>query len=81
MKPNPTMGESGSYKALGVIRMAKAVKGSLVNVPSTKWGPCGWLSQSRTLAKEAVFRVSSSTGTVKPKAPKKEHESLVWLLS
>ena len=28
MRPNPTMGESGSYRALGVIRMAKAVKGS-----------------------------------------------------
>ena len=57
--------------------MAKAVKESGVDIPSTKWGPFGWVSQLRTLAIEAVLRVSSSTGTVKPKAPKKEPESLV----
>ena len=55
--------------------MAKAVKESGVDVPSTKWGPFGWVSQLRMLAIEAVLRVSSSTGTVKPKAPKKEPES------
>ena len=41
MGPNPTMGESGSYRASGVIRMAKAVKGFSVDGPSTKSGPCG----------------------------------------
>ena len=57
--------------------MARAVKESGVDVPSTKWGPFGWVSQLRMLAIEAVLRVSSSTGTVKPKAPKKEPESSV----
>ena len=41
MRPNPTTGESGSYRALGVIRMAKAVDEFSVDEPSTKWGPCG----------------------------------------
>ena len=57
--------------------MARAVNESGVDIPSTKWGPFGWVSQLRTLALEAVLRVSSSTGTVKPKAPKKEPESSV----
>ena len=57
--------------------MARAVKESGVNVSSTKWGPFGWVSQLRMLASEAVLRVSSSTGMVKPKAPKKEPESSV----
>ena len=57
--------------------MARAVNESGVNVPSTKWGPFGWVSQLRTLALKAVLRVSSSTGTVKPKAPKKEPKSSV----
>ena len=57
--------------------MARAVNESGVDVPSTKWGPFGWVSQSRMLALEAVLRVSSSTGTVKPKALKKEPESSV----
>ena len=56
--------------------MARAVNESWANVPSTKWGPFGWVSQSRTLVLEAILRVSSSTGTVKPKAPKKEPESV-----
>ena len=57
--------------------MARAVKESRVDVPYTKWGPFGWFSQLRTLAIEAILRVSSSTGMVKPKAPKKEPESYV----
>ena len=31
MRPNPTLGESGSYRALGFIRMAKAVEGFSVD--------------------------------------------------
>ena len=50
--------------------MDRAVKESGVDVPSTKWGPFGWVSQLRMLAIETVLRVSSSTGMVKPKAPK-----------
>ena len=55
--------------------MARAVNKSGVNVPSIKWGPFGWVSQSRMSALKAVL--SSSTDTVKPKAPKKEPESSV----
>ena len=36
MRPNPTTGESGSYSASGVSKMAKAVKESLVDEPSTR---------------------------------------------
>ena len=36
MRPNPTMGESESYRASGDIKMAKAVKGFSVDDPSTK---------------------------------------------
>ena len=36
MRPNPTIGESESYRASGDIKMAKAVKGFLVDEPSTK---------------------------------------------
>ena len=57
--------------------MDRAVKESGVDVSSTKWGPFGWVSQLRMLVIEAVLRVSSSTGTVMPKAPKKEPESSV----
>ena len=57
--------------------MARAVNESGVDVPSTKWEPFGWVGQSRTLALKAVLRVSYCTGTVKPKAQKKEPESSV----
>ena len=36
MRPNPTMGKSESYRASGAIKMAKAVKGFSVDVPSTR---------------------------------------------
>ena len=36
MRPNPTKGESGSSRASGVIRMAKAIKRFLVDVLSTR---------------------------------------------
>ena len=36
MRPNPTRGESGLSRASGTIRMAKAVRGFLIDVPSTR---------------------------------------------
>ena len=80
-KPNLTLGESGSYSASGVTKMARAVNESWVDATSTKWGPFGLVSQLRMLALEAILRVSSSTGIVKPKAPKKEPELSVCSLS
>ena len=77
MKPSPTKGESGSSKASGLTKMAKAVSWFSADVPSTRRGPCGRVSQSRTLSSEVDRRVSSSMGRVKPRAPKKEPESLV----
>ena len=76
-KPNPTLGESGSYRASGVTKMARAVNESGMGVASTRLGPFDMVSQSRMLSFEAVLSISSSTGTVKPKAPKKEPESSV----
>ena len=70
-KPSPTLGQSESYKASGVTKMAKAVNESRMGTASTRLGPFDMVSQSRTLSLEAVLSVSSSTGTVKPKAPKK----------
>ena len=35
-RPNPTMGVLGSCRASGVSRMAKAVKGFSIDMPSTK---------------------------------------------
>ena len=76
-KPRPTKGESGSSKASGLTKMAKAISLFSADVPSTREGLCGRVSQSRILVREVDQRVSSSTGRVKPKAPKKEPESLV----
>ena len=76
-KPSPTKGESGSSKALGLTKMAKAISWFSADVPSTRGGPCGRVSQSRTLSSEVDRRVNSSTGKVKPRALKKEPESLV----
>ena len=36
MRPNPTKGESGLSRASGAIRMAKAIRGFLIDVLSTR---------------------------------------------
>ena len=76
-RPRPTKGESGSSKASGLTKMANDISWFSANVPSTRRGPCGRVSQSRTLLSEVDRRVNSSMGKVKPRAPKKEPESLV----
>ena len=77
MKPSPTKGKSGSSKASGLTKMAKAISWFLADVPSTRQGPCGRVSQSRTLSSEVDRRVNSSMSKVKPRASKKEPKSLV----
>ena len=51
--------------------MAKTISLFSVDIPSTREGPWGRVSQSRTVVREVDQRVSSSTGRVKPKALKK----------
>ena len=79
-KPIPTLGEVGSYNSSGVTRIAKVVCDSLMEVASTRQGPVGFMSHVRRLAAGIVLKASSSTGAVKPKAPKKEPVSVVCSL-
>ena len=80
-KPIPTLGEVESYNASGATKMAKAVCDLLAESASTRWGPVGLVSHVRRLLAGAILKTSSSTGDVKPRAPKKEPISLVCSLS
>ena len=80
-KPIPTLGEVELYNASGVTKMAKAVCDSLVESASTRCGPVGLVSHVRRLLTGAVLKTSSSTGDVKPRAPKKEPISLLCSVS
>ena len=61
--------------------MAKAVCDSLAETASTRCGPVSLVSHVRRLPAGAILKASCSTGEAKPKALKKEPESLVCSVS
>ena len=80
-RPTPTLEASVSCRVSGVQRTAIAICGWSSGIASMRSGPIGLINQAKRLAVVTALRDNTSTGEVKPRAPKKHPDALVCTIS
>ena len=80
-RPTPTMEASVACTVSGVQRTAKAICGWSSGITSMRSGPIDLINQARRLAVATALRDNTSTGEVKPRAPKKHPDAAVCTVS